>query len=256
MLMTINKIHNSWLEGSQVNPQAEFRLFCLPHAGGNSLIFRPWLTAGFDNMEICPIQLPGREKRAKEKPFDQFNLLIQALAGALPLDKPFALFGHSIGALLCFELAREFRRQNRRLPEYLFLSSYPAPQFGSSRPKKPTHLQSDAEFVEELQRLSGTPDAVLQDDSIMQILLPVLRADFTLGETYTYVQQEALACSIQAYGGEQDPKVSRELLLGWSEHTRNGFNLRMFPGGHFFLIDVEHQLLSEISEAMAFARQL
>jgi medium-chain acyl-[acyl-carrier-protein] hydrolase len=254
--MTTNKIHNSWLEGSQVNPQAEFRLFCLPHAGGNSLIFRPWLTAGFGNMEICPVQLPGREKRAREKPFDQFNLLIQALADALPLDKPFALFGHSIGALLCFELAREFRRRNRRLPEYLFLSSYPAPPFRRPRWAKPIHLLSDAEFLEELQLLSGTPDEILQDASLMQMLLPILRADFTLGETYTYVHQEALACPIQAYGGEQDPKVSRELLLGWSEHTRSGFNLRMFPGGHFFLVDVGHQLLSEISEAMALARQL
>ena len=205
-------------------------------------------------MEICPIQLPGREKRAREKPIDKVSLLVEALADALPLDKPFAFFGHSMGAMLCFELARELRRQNRRLPEYLFLSAFPAPQLASPRWDKPVHLLSDDEFVEELQQLSGTPDEILKDASLMQLLLPILRADFTLCETYTYIQQEALACPIQAYGGEQDPNVNRESLLGWSEHTRTGFNLRMFPGGHFFLLDVGPQLLSEISEAMALVR--
>lgn len=247
---------NAWIEGSQVNPQAEFRLFCLPHAGGSSLIFHPWLTAGFGNMEICPVQLPGRNKRAREKPFDQLRPLAHALADALPFDKPFALFGHSLGALVSFELTLELRRQNRQLPEYLFLSSYPAPQCKKPRLEKPLHCLSDAEFVEELQRLSGTPDEILQNASIMQMLLPILRADFALGETYGYVPEEALACPIQVYGGEQDLHVSREALLGWSEHTRSGFNLRIFPGGHFFLLDVGQQILSEVSEAMAFARQL
>jgi medium-chain acyl-[acyl-carrier-protein] hydrolase len=234
-----------WIES--LDESATVRLFCFPHVGGTSAVFRAWSTDG--GIDICPVQLPGREKRLMERPFDRLRPLVQTMARVLPFDKPFAFFGHSLGALVSFELARELRRQNRQGPAHLFLSAHAAPQLPSRHPE-PRHLWPDVQLIEELRRLGGTHELILQDTSLMRMLLPMLRADFALNETYCYGPEKPLRCPIAAFGGEQDLEVNEIELAGWREHTEGDFTLRMFPGDHFYLNSAKSELLQQISSAL------
>jgi medium-chain acyl-[acyl-carrier-protein] hydrolase len=162
------------------------------------------------------------------------------------LDKPFVFFGHSMGAMIGFELVRRFRRENGPRPLHLFVSGSRAPQVPNSRPI--IHHLPDAEFVDGLRRFDGTPDAVLKNDMLMELFLPILRADFTLHETYRYVPGAPLDCPISAFGGFEDEEVSRDELAAWQEQTCGVFKLSMFRGDHFFLRSAQAQLLQTISE--------
>jgi medium-chain acyl-[acyl-carrier-protein] hydrolase len=161
---------------------------------------------------------------------------------------PFAFFGHSMGALISFELARQLRRQHAPGPIALFVSAHRAPQ--RPAPNPPVHSLPQDEFVEELRRLNGTPEAVFQDAELMQLLLPTLRADFAVCETYTYMPEEPLECPILAFGGLQDHEVSRDDLAAWRAQTHRTFKLRMVPGDHFFLHSARASLVCVVSRAM------
>jgi medium-chain acyl-[acyl-carrier-protein] hydrolase len=181
------------------------------------------------------MQLPGRGTRLVEPLFTRLSPLVRALAHALVpyFDKPFAFFGHSMGALVGFELARQLRRQHGREPACLFVSAHPAPQLphtGSS-----LHTLREREFLEKLRRLGGTPQEVLGHEELMRLLLPTLRADFSVYETYAYSPDFPLSCPISAFGGLQDRGVSRGDLDAWRAQTSASFSLRMLPGDHFFL---------------------
>jgi medium-chain acyl-[acyl-carrier-protein] hydrolase len=182
-----------------------------------------------------------------DPPFVRLEVLVQALAEALTphLDIPFACFGHSMGTLISFELARELRRQERRGPVCLFVSGHRAPHLPDPNP--PIHHLSDVLFIRELRRLKGTPEEVLEHVELRQLLLPVLRADFALCETYTYSVEGPLDCPIAVFGGLQDERVSRPELVAWREHTRVAYTLRMFPGDHFYLHGGRSSLLDAIS---------
>jgi medium-chain acyl-[acyl-carrier-protein] hydrolase len=248
-------IGNHWIDGSQANAAAPARLFCFPHVGGGRLVFRSW-SAALPEIEVCPVLLPGRDSRLMERPFDRLGGLVQSLASALPFDKPFALFGHSMGALVGFELVRELRRRGQKLPAHLFVASRAAPQVRELR-RPHRHLLPEDAFIRELRLLNGTAEEVLGDPSLIQFLLPVLRADFAVVETYAYSPEEPLACPITAFGGESDDEVSRDQLLAWNMETRGTFVLRMFPGGHFFLHEFRLQLLQTIgAEIRAVISQL
>jgi medium-chain acyl-[acyl-carrier-protein] hydrolase len=164
------------------------------------------------------------------------------------LDRPFAFFGHSMGAMICFELARRLRREGGARPRHLFVSGRTAPQLKADRPS-PHDLPQD-EFESELRRLKGTPDKVLAHAELMQLVLPPLRADFTLVGTYAYSPEPPLACPISAYGAVEDEEVSRENLEAWREQTTAAFNVRMFPGGHFFLHDARPLLLRTLAREL------
>ena len=242
--MTSILITTPWLLCLKQNNQARLRLFCFPYAGGGAHIFRAWPDSLPADVEVCSIQLPGRGARLMETPFSQISLLVHALAHAfLPhLDKPFALFGHSMGALVGFELARQLRRQCGLEPVQLFVSGCFAPQIPDP------HLIGvlpEAEFIEELRRLNGMPEEVLEHTELLQLMLPALRADCMLTETYTYMKQPPLNCPISVFGGLQDPLVGREHLEAWHEHTSASFSLRMLLGDHFFL-HTSQPLLLEI----------
>jgi medium-chain acyl-[acyl-carrier-protein] hydrolase len=165
------------------------------------------------------------------------------------LDVPFALFGHSLGALVSFELARQLRKLG--LPDlvHLFVSGHRAPQI--PRPGPLTHQWPDAEFVAELRRLNGTPEEVLQHAELMALLLPVLRADFAIIETYSGSDEEALDCPISAFGGLQDSEASYDEVAAWREQTRGLFKVRMLPGDHFFLHSARAQILRAISQDLS-----
>ena len=185
------------------------------------------------------IELPGRASRFRDPPMTQIGPVVQALATEMVsiLDKPYVLFGHSMGGLLAFELTRELRRRREPLPLHLFVSAHCAPEH--SRRTSPVHKLSDAAFIDHLRKLGGTPPEVLANQDIMQILLPRLRADWSLLETHEHVVEPPLDVSITALGGIDDPLTSQQDLAAWSHHTRSSFALRMLPGGHFFLHTAE-----------------
>lgn len=239
---------NPWIVYPRPNPQARLRLFCFPYAGGGASIYRLWPNDLPAAVEVCSIQPPGRETRLREKPFTHTAPLTQALAPVLRpyFDLPFAFFGYSLGSLVAFELARELRRQGGPMPLHLFVGGRRAPQIPD--PEPPIHDLPEPEFMHELRRLSGTPEAVLQNAELMQLLQPLLRADFAINETYPYTDEPPLECPISAYGGLEDAEANQNDLAAWLEQTRGAFKLQMFPGGHFFLNSDRTSLLRSISE--------
>jgi medium-chain acyl-[acyl-carrier-protein] hydrolase len=226
---------DSWIPFHKPGPEARLRLFCFPYAGAGALIFRNWSDGLPADVEVCPVQLPGRGTRLMEHPFTQLSPLVETLAQALVplLDRPFAFFGHSLGALVSFELARRVRRRYGVHPVRLFVSAGRAPQIPHRAP--PIHTLPEKEFLAELRRLNGTPSEILNHEELMEIMLPLLRADFALYETYVYSTEPPLNCPISAFGGLQDRRVNDTDLEAWRAQTSVSFSLRMFPGDHFFL---------------------
>jgi medium-chain acyl-[acyl-carrier-protein] hydrolase len=232
-----------WLMYQKSRPQARLRLFCFPYAGGGALMFRDWHTELPPTVEVYPVQLPGHGNRMREQPFtDLFQLVEAAAKELLPyFDKPFAFFGHSMGAIISFELSRLLRRMNGPLPRHLFISGSRAPQIPDPRP--PTYNLPDSEFLQRLEELKGTPVEVLENAELLQLILPVVRADLTMCQTYDYLEEPPLSISITAYGGLQDEEVSRAFLEAWQAQTTVFFKTRMLPGDHFFLNTVRQLFL-------------
>jgi medium-chain acyl-[acyl-carrier-protein] hydrolase len=247
--MTNTPISDPWIQYWQRKSGARIRLFCFPYAGGGVSLFRTWPQSSPPEVEVCPVQLPGRENRLTEVAFSHIHPLIDTLAMALRpyLDMPYAFFGHSMGALISFELARRLRQTEPGLePVHLFVSGRRAPQLPD--PDPPTHDLPEAEFIEELRRLKGTPEDVLQNEELLHLLLPLLRADFALCETYTYDQDKPLGCAISAFSGLQDAEVPRDVIAAWKKQTYSSFRLRLFVGGHFFVDQQQASLLRAISQ--------
>ena len=227
--------NESWLKCYKPLPDASLRLFCFPYAGSGAIAFRSWSDGLPQTVEVYAIELPGRGTRMKEPLYTKMPPLVEAIAPALlpKLDKPFAFFGHSMGAILAFECSRLLRQKYGLLPVYLFVSGRNAPQVPD--PDPPIHDASKAAFIEELRRFNGTPEAVLKSSELMELLLPVLRADFEVLETYTYVEQKPLECAIAAFGGTEDVKTRVDYLEAWAKQTTGSFSLHKLPGDHFFL---------------------
>jgi medium-chain acyl-[acyl-carrier-protein] hydrolase len=245
--MTPSTAFDAWIILPKPNPQARLRLFCFSYAGGGASVFHPWPDLLPPEIEIYAIQFPGREGRLRESPFTRLLPLVQTLTQVLRpyLNPPFAFFGHSLGALVGFELARHLRRQRESEPLHLFVSGHRAPQMPD--PDPPIHQLPESAFIAELRRLNGTPEEVLQNKELMELMIPLLRADFAIHETYVYTPEAPLVCPISAFGGLQDDKVSRDNLVAWRDQTDGAFTLRMFPGDHFFLHSAQIQLLQAVS---------
>lgn len=240
---------NSWLLSSQLSTPLRLRLFCFPYAGGGAAVFARWADLLPPGVELCRVQLPGRETRWREAPFTQLTSLVDVLTGAIRpyLDVPFAFFGHSLGALIGFELAQQARRQFDRSPAQLFVSGRWAPHLPN--PDPPLYQQPDAKFIDTLRRrYNNIPEAVVNDPELMEIFLPVLRADVTMLDTYAYTPDRPLDCPITAYGGRADQRVTHAALEGWREHTTRSFHVRLFPGAHFYLQTERTALLQAMSQ--------
>lgn len=239
---------DAWIAYAKPNSQTRLRLFCFPYAGGGASLFRSWSNHLPPQVQVCPVQLPGREGRLRETPLTHLPRLIELLASHLSpyLDLPFVFFGHSMGSLISFELARYLRKHYDLCPMHMFISAHRAPHLPDRRP--PIHQLSEVAFIEELRRFGGTPEIILQNAELMHLFLPVLRADFTICEAYTYLPAAPLDCSISAFGGVQDDTVSRGEVAAWQQHTCQSFVLRMLPGDHFFLHDAQAPLLHVVSE--------
>ena len=234
--------------GAHASPQLKpsCRLFCFPYAGGGASAFRHWRHELPATVELACIQLPGRESRLKESPISDLSTLVKQLKPAiLPhLTVPFVFFGHSMGALIAFELTRSLRHTQHPLPQHLFVSACSAPQHPRHAP--PRHTLPEVEFIAELRRLKGTPPAILDHSELMALLLPTLKADFSVVDTYTYQHQSPLALPITALGGQDDPEVSSKQLAAWQTQTKSAFFQQMFQGDHFFIQQEQMSVLKAI----------
>lgn len=240
-----------WLRRVNSNPQASLRCFCLPYAGGNARLFQSWGQRLPASIEVCALELPGHGARLTEPPLDRMDKMLRAIAQVIqPLcDRPYVLFGHSMGALIGFELARYCRRHSLPMPAHLYVSGHRAPQLPD--PEPPVHTLPDVAFREKLTRLQGTDPAVLANDEFMALLLPMLRADFALCETYTYVAEPPLPCPITAFGGTRDPATQRGRLRAWRLQTQAKFTQHVLPGNHFFIHAAETALLHHLKSSLA-----
>jgi medium-chain acyl-[acyl-carrier-protein] hydrolase len=238
-----------WLLRPQAGSPSVARLFCFPFAGGGAASYVQWARGLPAGLELCAVQLPGRESRLGEPARVQFFPLINELADALApwLIPPFAFFGHSMGALLAFELARELRRRERPLPERLLLSGRQAPTQVDDA--EPMHQLDDPEFVARLsERYDGIPDAVRNDADFLRLFLPTMRADFELLTTYVYRPELPLPCPFSIYCGRHDPQVRGEALQDWRWQTTGGFEIRWLEGGHFYYQPDRKPLLGALAE--------
>lgn len=252
---TMTQTADPWLTVFKPNPKASMRLFCFPYAGGTALIYRTWAQKVPSHMEVVAIQLPGRATRLHEPLVTKLTDLVEPLARAIEpfVDEPFGFFGHSMGALIAFEVARFFQREGRPLPLHLFVSGRTSPQL--NRENRRLYNLPKHELLEELQQLEGTPPEVLDNPELMELMLPLLRADFSICDTYEYTEGAPLDCPISAFGGLQDHDIPRRNLEAWREHTSATFTLRMFPGHHFFLHSNETLLLNLLATQLDLDRR-
>ena len=225
------------------------RLFCFPFAGGGASVYASWARALPATVELCAVELPGRERRLSEPPHRSFETLIPALAEGLAplLDLPFTFFGHSLGALVAFELATHLEDAGRAGPQLLHASACPAPSHAAWT-RGPISALDEAALIEELRRMEGTPAAVLEHRELLELALPSVRADFALCETYQPRLTRKLRGSILALGGAEDLSVNPRELAAWGAHCEGPCRVRMLPGGHFFLQDSRDLLLRQLSQ--------
>jgi len=243
--------NDTWIRRPLPNPNARLRLFCFPYAGVGASIFRLWPDGLPGDVDVCAVQLPGRETRLRETPFMRITELVETLLPIVQpyLDRPFALFGHSVGAWISYELCRQLRSQSARQPIHLFVSGRRAPHCPPSKP--PMHVLSDDAFLEAVRtRYGGGAELVWQDAELMQFFLPILRADITMAETYEYTPAAPLECPITAFGGRRDENAGRAELDAWRTMTSEAFTVRMIPGDHFFVNEQRDLLLGLITQAL------
>jgi len=235
------------------NSSARLRLVCFPYAGGGVSAFAGWHKTLPSDVEVGYVQLAGRDGRRREAPVSDFRALIDDLTQTLSWndDIPVAFFGVSMGGLVSFELAREFRRRALPLPVHLFICAHRAPQLRVlNAGERPLHLLPDEEFIGELERRYGPAPDFSQNRELVELLLPLLRVDLAACESYVYRTEEPLSCSISAFGGTDDRRVRMRHLEPWHMHTTGTFDLRVFPGDHFFARNDPRPLLQVLNREL------
>jgi surfactin synthase thioesterase subunit len=249
-------VNGSWLLRRPTRGRIRARLFCIPYAGVGASAYRLWSSGLPSELEVCPVQLPGRETRLREPALQRIDALVDALVPALlpHLDLPFAIFGHSMGAVLASEVTIALQQRGGPLPEHLFISGRRAPHIADPDPA--LGGLSDADFVAEInRRYGGIPAELLRDQEMMALLLPGLRADITALEAYAPGTLEPIACPLSVFGGTEDSRAPRAHLEAWREYAAGTFRVRMFPGDHFYLNPRRSELLMDISATLAASLQ-
>ncbi|MCY1045297.1 alpha/beta fold hydrolase [Corallococcus sp. bb12-1] len=223
------------------------RLFCFPHSGGSVGEYVRWADL-LPDIEVWGVQLPGRGARAEEAPFTRIRELVDSLVAAVDFGTHFAFFGHSLGALVAFETAQRLRELGRAMPDALMLSAAPAPQL-PPRAIPSSHLD-EAGLLTALEPTYGELIQELREDAeLRELLLPGLRADLSLVESYPYEARAPLPCAMTVTGGTQDD-LAREDLEAWRIHTTGPFELHLLPGGHFYLREQKAALLRLLGEPL------
>jgi surfactin synthase thioesterase subunit len=223
------------------------RLYCLPYAGGSARAFQSWPYVLPPDIAVYGVEYPGHGRRMSEPTLDRIDHLADHLVGALAGTPPgpYALFGHSMGALAAFEMSHQLASRGAPSPVLLVLSGRGAASLPAS--ERPVHASSDATFLTRLRKLNATPPEALERSDLLDMMMPILRADFRAAETYVPASRRKLDIPIVAYGGLRDPHVDRDRLLGWADETTARCAVRMFPGDHFFLRRVRNKVLATLA---------
>jgi medium-chain acyl-[acyl-carrier-protein] hydrolase len=222
-----------WFSRRYLNSSASLRVYCFPCAGGGTAMFDSWPEAVSPWAEICPVLLPGREERIMEPPPTHMAELIPALADGIQdelAERPFAFFGHSMGGYIAFELARELGARGHSAPVHVFLAGC-GPEQALGDPRK--HVLPDGDFIDMLKTMKGTPREFFDDPDLVDLLLPTIRADFQLAETYVAPPDARLPVPLTAFAGAGDDQVTPGEVALWERHTAATFSLRVVPGDHF-----------------------
>jgi surfactin synthase thioesterase subunit len=242
-------------EENAEDSSASWQLFCFSHAGGGPSFFRPWGADLRPEVNVRRVLLPGREWRLEEPPFRHIADLLDPLCAALEprLDQPYALFGHSMGAVVAYEVARRLSAAGTGGPGCLIVSGRGAP--GSARAHGRLSALPDDKFVAEVARLNGIPPEVLSEPELLSVLLPALRADYELTETYRPLPGGQLNCPVVAYMGTSDPEVQYTEMLAWRDVTSSEFSVRVFRGDHFYLKGGRPDVLHAVREDLSLAQR-
>ncbi|HET9651749.1 MAG TPA: alpha/beta fold hydrolase [Usitatibacter sp.] len=237
---------NAWIPFAAPASPARLRLFCFPYAGGGASAYRTWGQELPAQVQVCAVQYPGRETRMCEDAHTAIDTLVEATVHGLRpwLDRPFCFFGHSMGAMVAFEVARRLASREGRAPAHFFASAHRAPPL--------THLNTlrhdlpEDEFRRRMMSLDGTPQEALASPELMEFIVPIVRADCAVCDSYRHVDPTPLACPITVFAGADDVEARGEDIEAWRDFTRSSFAVRVFPGGHFFLQGARSQVLAEI----------
>jgi|HubBroStandDraft_1064217.scaffolds.fasta_scaffold212513_1 medium-chain acyl-[acyl-carrier-protein] hydrolase len=247
----MSTLDNNWVIFPKQKRSAPLRLICFPNAGGGGSVYRMWAEEAHPDIEVGWVLWPGRESRIRETPFASIDELIPPLtAGLLDwLDGRVVFYGHSLGARVAFEVSRELRRRKQTAPHHLFVGACQAPQL--PWPHTNLHQCEEEQFIEQVQiRYGGIPQQVLDEADLRALLIPGLRADVRLVETYRYRPEPPLSCPITAFGGASDPTVDRSMLEAWRCQTSARFEVQTVPGDHFFVRSERRRLLSAIAATL------
>jgi len=233
------------------NIQNKIRLIVFPYAGGSASVFKQWENFLSTDIEICPIQLPGREDRYHEKSFTEIESYIQEFSGYFQRlsDLPFVFFGHSLGALFCYEVCRYLEKNALPLPLHVFISGASPPRkFETNEIKEYT----DEELKKELISLNGIPEEFKKNESLFKLFLPIIRSDIALVKTYNYIDDYKFSMPISVFGGALDKSVLLTDLKNWNRLANDYCKIYTFSGDHFFLFSEQDKLLSEINREMKY----
>jgi medium-chain acyl-[acyl-carrier-protein] hydrolase len=244
------RTRSAWLPFG-TSPGTAVRLLCLPHAGAGATVYRTWAAGLADGIGACPVEPPGRGRRRREPPADTVSAITGPLAREVAelIRSPYAIFGHSTGALCAFELIRELRRIGAAGPAHLFVAGRRAPQLPMTRTRL-GHL-SIAELVTVLRGLGGTPEEVLADHDMLRMIQPMLVADFAVNEGYVYRPEAPLDTPVTAFAATADPGADPGQVAAWHEQTSAGFTLHPLAGGHFAVFDHAPEVLAAIAATIA-----
>lgn len=243
---------DKWVTIATPSPESSVRLVCLPHAGGSASFFFPVSRALAPRVEVLAVQYPARQQRLREPGIDNIPEYADQIFAVLAEldDKPLALFGHSMGAILAYEIALRMQQAGRPAPVRLFASGRRAPsRYRAGR----IHEGTDAQVVAELKRLGGPNPALLADPEMLELILPAVRSDYTAIERYRHEPGRRLDCPITAVIGDSDPRVSDDEARAWADHTTGSFDLKTFAGDHFYLIGQAQDLIVLIDRTLAIA---
>ena len=224
------------------------RLYCLPHAGGSASAFRPWVGA-LDGVAVCPVQPAGRETRLRDGAHETMTDCVGELADFVVADAdgPYAVFGHSLGALVGFELIREIRRRGPAPPVHFLVSGCVAPQQAAA---EAADELTDERIIELLRSLGGTPEEFLSDPRVLRMILPTVRADLAVRNSYRYEQRPPLEVPITTITGTEDQRAGAEAAAGWREQTVGRYRALTLRGGHFAVLEQQATTLRHIGEAL------